>query len=197
MKTTAITFSRWIVLGAILATIGILTLIARRRGSRLYGWRIALWALALSLMGSGSLLAAPASSGKGSTTVAIDNTGAAETSADDEIAPKCYKPMPTCYKPLPPPPPPEEDPDGDKDDDKGDDKDGDDADGPKPDDPVILCYEPMPSCYEPIAPEPPPVVQPTCYAPMPEPPPPPPPEPQPTCYAPMPVPPDAPEEPTS
>lgn len=195
MKIAALSFGRWILLGAILFAVGILTVFgARRRGSKTYGWRIALWALALSMMGGGAVMASPQT--KGPDAAAIDNTGAAEFGEADEILPKCAQPMPTCYKPqppkmcyrtLPPTEPPEDPPpvppeDGDPDDDKNDgDKDEGVGDVPKP--PVV-----MPSCYEAMPDPPPPPIQPTCYAPMP----------MPTCYEPMPPPPDPPpEEPDS
>ncbi len=181
MKTAALSFGRWIFLGAILFTIGALTLFGsgRRRGCKPYAWRIALWAMALSLMGGGAVMAAPQV--KSPDGAAVDSSGAASFSDGDEIAPKCYKSMPTCYKPMPPPRcysqlPPEEPPEPDNDDPDGDKDDGDN-DKPKP-----------------------PEIMPTCYGPMPEPPPPPPP----TCYGPMPetmcysqLPPDLPEEPES
>ncbi len=186
MKTAALSFGRWIFLGGILFTIGILTVVGagRRRGSKSYGWRIALWALALSMMGGGTLMAAPQAKNPDST--AIDTTDAAEFSAGDEIMPKCYKPMPTCYKPMPPPPPPPDtpQPDGDKPDGSDDGDNTDDAAGDKPTPPEV-----MPTCYEAV-PEPPPPPPPTCYAPM-EPP---------MCYrsaVPDPPPVDPPEEPES
>lgn len=188
MKTAALSFGRWFFLGAILFVIGALTVAGagRRRGSKAYGWRIALWALALSMMGGGTVLAAPQV--KSPDAAAIDNTGAAEIGLGDEIVPKCYKPMPEEEEPKPPPTlcyrtMPNPDPNGDPPADPpvdGDDSEGDEDEGAgdKPKPPVV-----MPSCYE-AMPEPsPPPVQPTCYAPMP------------TCYKPMP--PDPPEEPES
>ena len=174
MKTAALSFGRWIFLGAILFVIGALTVIGagRNRGSKPYTWRIALWAMALSLMGGGAVMAAPQV--KSPDGAAVDSSEAASFSDGDEIAPKCYKPMPTCYKPMPPPkcyaqlppddpPPPDDDkPDGDEDGDK----DGTEGDKPEPI---------MPTCYE-AMPEPPPPPPPTCYAPMPEP----------TCYSQLP-----------
>ncbi len=180
MKTAALSFGRWIFLGAILFAIGLLTLVGagRRRGTKSYGWRIALWAFALSMMGGGVVLAAPQV--KSPDGAAIDNTGAADFGQGDEIAPKCYKPMPVedepepppalCYRALPDPEPPD-DPPTDPPEDDGDDP----GDDPPPPDVTPTCYMPM------IAPPPPP--PPTCYAPMP----------MPTCYEPMP--PDPTEEP--
>jgi hypothetical protein len=181
MKTAALSFGRWIFLGAIIFVIGVLTVIGagRRRGSKPYAWRIALWAMALSLMGGGAVMAAPQVKSPDGT--AIDSSDAASFSDGDEMAPKCYKPMPTCYKPMPPDPPPVDPPEpgGDEPDSDMNDGDKDDAKGDKPVPPEI-----MPTCYEAMPPPPPPP-PPTCYAPMPEP----------TCYSQLP--PDLPEEPDS
>ena len=179
MKVHLWTAGRWVALAGIFIAIGALMAVGsgRRRGTKAYGWRIALWGLAVALMSGGALLVSQAQAGKKppSKTIAVDG----EKVSHDEPRAKCYDPMPPpkCYKPLPPP---EEDPEE-----------------VKPPDPPPTCYAPMPTCYEPMPPEPPtpPEVQPTCYEAMPpEPPPEPPPPEIPTCYAPMPPPDPGPDE---
>jgi hypothetical protein len=172
MKTTALSLGKWILLGVILAVLGALALVGRRRGTALYRWRIGLWAFALTLMGSGMVLASP--SVKSRDAASFDNSGAVDQPQADEVVPECYKPIVMCYKQLPDPPPQDPPDDGAPTDDGDDDDEGD---KPVVTDPPVV----MPTCYAPMPPPPPP--PPTCYAPMP------------TCYEPMPV--DLPEEPGS
>jgi hypothetical protein len=53
MKEFLITFWRWIAVGALLLAVGAMLTVGlgRRRGTRTYRWRMALWTLALALMG--------------------------------------------------------------------------------------------------------------------------------------------------
>lgn len=179
MKTTLWMAGRWIALAGIFIAIGALMAVGsgRNRGTRAYGWRIALWGLAVSLMSGGALFVAQAHAGK--KPPAKVNAVDGDKASKEEPRKMCYKtlPMPDCYMPLPPleddpeVPPLEDDPEGEPEE-------------VRPPDPPPKCYAPMPTCYEPMPPEPPqpPEVQPTCYEAMP-----PPPD-IPTCYAPMPPP---------
>ena len=208
---------RWVLVAVVLAVLGLLlaTGLGRKRGTRLYRWRMLLWGIALAMMGGSVGLASPATKGAkarskhrqlSTSAAGIDSFQAApdppkpeprvtcyqEVAIEPEVEPKPPDPPVTCYKPMPP-------------------------------DPPVTCYEPMPvppddiempTCYEPMPDPPDPV--PTCYAPPPDPiptcysqppdPPPtcyaPPPDPPPTCYAPpppddeaeQPVPPPEPED---
>lgn len=181
MKEYVVSWGKWILAGLLLAGVGALMMTGagRKRGTRLYGWRIALWGLAITLMGSAPYFIAEAKAAE----KVWQGDADLETEMDElgQPRPKCYKPAPPpkprpmCYKPKPPPkdPPPDENEESAEED-------------PPP--PIKTCYAPMPTCYEPM---------PTCYEPIPDPPPPPPPDdPQPTCYAPMPDPPPPPPPPS-
>ncbi len=174
MKTHLWTAGRWIALAGIFVAIGALMVVGsgRNRGTKAYGWRIALWGLAVSLMSGGALFVSQAQAGK--KPPAKVNAVDGDEASKEEPRKMCYKtlPVPDCYKPMPPP---EDDPEAEPEE-------------VTPPEPPPKCYAPMPTCYEPMPPDPPPPpeVRPTCYEAMPDPPPPPPEIP--TCYAPMPPP---------
>lgn len=181
MKEYIGSLGKWVVAGLLLAAIGALMMTGagRRRGTKAYGWRIALWGLAVALMGGAPFVSGQASaSQKG---WKADASVSGEVDDQDDPRPRCYRPMPqpTCYKPMPPP------------QDPSDEDEADQEPQPVPGD-IKTCYAPVPppTCYEPM-----PV--PSCYEPMPDnPPPPPPDDPQPTCYAPVPDPDPPPPVPT-
>ncbi|MBM4355648.1 MAG: hypothetical protein FJ109_17975 [Deltaproteobacteria bacterium] len=57
MKTMAVAAWKWILIGALVAAIGILLVVGgRRRGTRLYRLRMSLWATVLALLGGGMLM---------------------------------------------------------------------------------------------------------------------------------------------
>ncbi len=151
MKMHAIGLSKWIALGGVLVAIGVLTAIGagRTRGSRAYGWRIALWSLAVAMMSGGMLYTGQARAA--STHDAASAASDRDNVSADNPEPKCYKPAPpikTCYRRVPVP----EDPDyPDAPPDKPTDKPTDDPkDEPKeelkdaPEDGAKL---PAPTCY--------------------------------------------------
>jgi hypothetical protein len=164
MKTIAIGFGKWIVLGVIFAAIGLLMALpaGRRRGTRTYGWRIALWAFAITVMAGAPVLF----SASNEAMAAVSQADEYEDGEADKPQPKCYKPIMrktcyvpvrTCYAPMPEPPDPPPPPDDDDDDGDDDGKDGKTVEpGPGIPDPPVMCYKPMPmpTCYEPMPPDP-------------------------------------------
>jgi hypothetical protein len=153
MKTMAVAAWKYVLVGGLLVAIGILlaTGAGRRRGTRAYRWRLAMWTLVLSLIG-----------GAGFVVTGCDKP---EDKKADAGRVECYAAMPDdltvqpdervmCYERMP--------------------------DLVDPPDQMILCYAPLPPdnldqpdemvmCYEPIldVTTTPDYGQPTCYAPLP------------------------------
>jgi hypothetical protein len=180
MKTMAVAAWKWILVGVLVAIIGVLLVVGgRKRGTRLYRLRMSLWTTVLALLGGGMLLVGcPADKGDGSKDATDTATQDEQRMcyADiqqqpDEMGPTCYidmggvdgteLPPPTCY--------------------------AIDAVTPPPDaqEVSVMCYkdagaleEVVPTCYKPLPPDAvsdavsdtvdvgqPDVPGPTCYAP--------------------------------
>ena len=133
MKDIVISMWKWIVVGVLLAAIGIflVTGLGRRRGTRSYRWRMALWTLSLALLSGGVMVSQGCSVGSEK----MDNDSVSPMDLDNEDSSQdamimCYddiqiapdiKPdeMIMCYKAMP------------------------DIQDAKPDQ-MIMCYEAMP-----------------------------------------------------
>ncbi|MBM4355647.1 MAG: hypothetical protein FJ109_17970 [Deltaproteobacteria bacterium] len=101
MKAMTVAAWKWIVVAALVAAVGLLLLFGfgRKRGTRTYRWRMAMWTLALSLMGG----------------IGLISLGATMSGCDKESQPSCYAAVPpdtlgqdvkvnpdaqvTCYEP--------------------------------------------------------------------------------------------------
>jgi hypothetical protein len=193
MKDVIAGAGRWTFVGLVLLLVAAMVAVGlgKKRGTRLYAWRMALYAVALTLLGGAPTQVradepkktgdVPPGAMKSCYDMAMpdpEETPEVEEpktiygpppapDPEPEPDPDDVEPMPTCYKPMPPLPP----------------------EPPTPvaptrpqDDSETLCYRslpddeddkdvkddaPVPTCYEPMPPPPPP--PPTCYAPMPAP----------------------------
>ena len=119
MKDVALAGGRWILAGVLLAVVGVLLALplGRRRGTRLYRWRLALWALALGLVAGGALSGCSPKSTQTNTGTAVPDDAVQPSGNDANVPPpgvKCYDralpdpppPPPTCYEPVAPDPVP-------------------------------------------------------------------------------------------
>jgi hypothetical protein len=66
MKTMAFALWKWLLVAGLMAAVGVLMLVARKRGSRLYRLRISMYAMLLAMVGGGSLVISSCDSGGGS-----------------------------------------------------------------------------------------------------------------------------------
>jgi len=80
MKEYALSMWKWILISGLLLAVGVLLLLGmgRKRGTRTYRWRMALWSLALTLLGGGVILSAGCA-GEGR-----------EKTGSDTLQPTCY-----------------------------------------------------------------------------------------------------------
>ncbi len=160
MKTMAVAAWKWILVGALVAVIGVLLIAGgKKRGTRLYRWRVSLWATVLTLLGGGMLMVGcPAEKDDGTANGPKDVQDVQQLCYSD-MQPQpdqvlCYapdmnvpdEPQTTCYADVQLP-------------------DNSQDQGP-------MCYmpplevqdDPAPTCYAIDIVTPPGEVQPTCYA---------------------------------
>jgi hypothetical protein len=116
MKDIAIGMWNWIVVGVLLAAIGVLlvTGLGRKRGTRSYRWRMALWTLTLTLLGGSVMMSQSCSfeKEKDKNTIAdtVEDTIEDQSGGIDQAV-LCYAPLPPdamevqimCYEDVQPP----------------------------------------------------------------------------------------------
>ena len=92
MKEHVFSLGKWLIVAGILAILGVLlvTGLGRRRGSRFYRWRLAMWSTLIALIGGGALLVTSCSSDKSPVVKCYTELGLDKKSEEDFLM--CYIP---------------------------------------------------------------------------------------------------------
>ncbi|MBM4356135.1 MAG: hypothetical protein FJ109_20475 [Deltaproteobacteria bacterium] len=102
MKTMALAAWKWILIGALVAVIGILLVVGgRKRGTRLYRLRMSLWATVLALLGGGMLMMGCPAEKDDNTATSYKDTDIQDAQETRQLCYKDIQPAPDllCYLP--------------------------------------------------------------------------------------------------